>query len=139
MTMVCTTPYRAPVAKPPIDVDVWPRYGIGRIEDYAIKIQMDSVFATEHTDPLKNPTFSLATVDEITYLYYLAPIEFGAVTFRDQSGLTGGWDGASWPLDDLGETYGPIEVMYQGRKWLLYRSDWGGNRANTYTVSFANG
>ncbi len=68
-----------------------------------------------------------------TYAYLAYPASMGLVTMVDPGfAPSGGLDGASWPLGQLGSEYGPIVVtrMIDGvaREWYLYRSDfpWGG-------------
>ncbi len=139
MSMLCASPYRAPKVRPPIETDLWPRYGLGRLESYDNQAMMDIALSTEHEDPLNNPTFVLPAIDETLYYYYIVPLAYGLATFYGPSGFAGGWDGASWPLDDVGEEYGPVEITYRGNQYLLYRTDFGGGRGGTYTVTFANG
>lgn len=139
MSLSCATPYRRVIPKPPLVVDVYPRYGAGAITDFNDPVQMRSFLNVEHTDPQANPKFYEPDVGDETFFYYMAPVEYGAVTFRSDAGLVGGWDGASWPLDEVGDEYGPVEITYQGRRWNLYRTDFPGNPASGYTVSFANG
>lgn len=139
MSMVSTTPYRKPVVKPPIETDVWPLYGLGSIEDYTNLADMDNTFMGVHENPQQRPQVYFTDAPDNLFFYYLCPIEYGAVTFRDGSGLAGGFDGASWPIDDIGEEYGPVQVTYKGTEWNLYRTDFPGGRGGTYTVSFANG
>lgn len=139
MSMVSTTPYRKPVPRPPIETDVWPRFGIGILPDYTDIPEMDNVFMAEHIDPQVRPQINFAAASDIMFYYYLCPVEYGACSFRDASGLAGGFDGASWPIDDIGEEYGPVLVTYKGMEWNLYRTDFPGGRGGLYTVSFANG
>lgn len=139
MSMVSTTPYRKPVVKPPIETEDWPRFGVGIITDYADAAQMDSVFFGVHESPQRQPLVTYRDAPDNMFFYYLCPTEYGAATFRDTSGLAGGFDGASWPIDDIGEEYGPVLVDYLGREWNLYRTDFPGNRGGAYSVSFANG
>lgn len=139
MSMLCASPYRAPKIKPPIETDLWPRFGLGRLDSYDNQAMMDIALATEHEDPLNNPSFVLPAIDDSTYYYYMVPVQYGAATFRDPSGLVGGWDGASWPLDDVGDEYGPVEITYRGHQYMLYRTDFPGGRGGTFSVTFANG
>lgn len=139
MSMTVTTPYRKKVPKPPLPVTALPLYGLGAIDDYSNVRMLDSVFQTTQTDPVNDPSLYFPEITDDLFYYYLCPVEFGAVTFRDGSGQVGGWDGASWPLDDIGEQYGPVVVEYKGKSWNLYRTDFGGGRGGVIKTSFANG
>lgn len=137
MSITCTTPYRAPIVKPPLEIDLLPYYGLGRLEEYDPEDKhFWIVFGTQHKD-YQQQKFILPTAEEYDYYYYMAPVEYGAATFT-YNGLMGGWDGASWPLDDMGEVYGPVEIEIQGHKWNLWRSDWPGNMGGVYSVRFEN-
>lgn len=66
---------------------------------------------------------------EFAYLTY--PVSMGLATFRDTAtNFIGGWDGASWPLGDVGSVYGPIVVRRNidgtMEDWYLYRTDFEG-------------
>ncbi len=136
--IVSATPYRAVRPKEPVQVDAAPLYGIGRLENYDTTAPMFRIaLATEHTEFQTNPKFFLPEAEYSEYYYYMSPVEFGEATFV-YNGFTGGWDGASWPLDDMSDVYGPVEITYQGRQWNLYRSDWPGNIGGTYIVRFEN-
>ena len=136
--IVSATPYRAPVLKPPVVVDAVPRFGMGRLESYDTESPMFLIaLASEHSDFQTNPKFYLPDAAGEDYYYYMSPVEFGKATFVF-SGFTGGWDGATWPLDDMGDTYGPVEITFGGRQWLFYRTDWPGGMGGTYTVGFEN-
>jgi hypothetical protein len=139
MSITCTTAYRKVIPKPPLEIDLLPLYGLGSFTDYNDATQVRSFMTAVHTDPQANPTISFPDVNDFTFLYYMAPVEYGLVTFKDSSGIQGGWDGASWPADDVGSEYGPVIITYQDRQWYMYRTDFPGNRAMVYTVSFANG
>jgi hypothetical protein len=139
MTMVCATPYRPPVIKPPIETGLQPRYGVGRLETYTNPQLLDIALSNVHENPLNLPQFTLPPIDETLYYYYACPVEYGFATFRDPSGFQGGWDGASWPVDDIGDEYGPVEITYLGAQWYVYRTDFPSAPGGTYTVTFANG
>lgn len=137
MSISCTTPYKAPPQKPEIEISLIPRYGVGRLEKYDTDDQMFWItFNTEHTD-FHLKTFYLPQAEYYDYFYYMAPVEFGAATFKF-SGLVGGWDGASWPLDDMGDVYGPVQITINGRDWNIWRTDWPGNMEGFYSVEFQN-
>ncbi len=136
--IVHTTPYRAPVVKPPIVIEGIPRYGMGRLEEYNPRDPMFYiVFGTQHTDFKDNPKFTLPAAVDGNYFYYMAPASFGAATFTFM-GFNGGWDGASWPLDDMGDEFGPVEIEIDGVLWHIYRTDWPDSIGGDYSVRFAN-
>ena len=139
MSLIITTPYRAPIVKPPIEATALPRFGLGRAEDVTNMQVMDIILGTEHSDPLNSPQFFLPAIGEMDYYYYASPVAYGLATFRDPSGFQGGFDGASWPLDDVGEEYGPLAFLYHGEPWYLYRTDFPSGPGGTYSVTFANG
>lgn len=143
MSMVCATPFRAKPPRPPVPEAPIPRYGIGRLETYDTsvrdnKLNFEIVFGSQLEVVEPNASFSLPATGTDIYSYFLSPIEYGFVTFKANGGFTGGWDGASWPLDDMGDQYGPVVVQYNGRDWYLYRTDWPDSMATTYTVNWAN-
>ena len=136
--IVHTTPYRAPPIKEPIVIEAIPVFGMGRFEEYNPEDPMwPIVFATQHHDFQTNPKFFLPQASDEDYFYYMAPNAFGKATFTFM-GFNGGWDGASWPLDDMAGTYGPVELEYGGITWDIYRTDWPGGMEGYYSVSFAN-
>ncbi|MNV29188.1 hypothetical protein D3C71_1204060 [compost metagenome] len=100
---------------------------------------MNSTFQSVQADPVNDPLIYLPATDENTFAYYLCPLEFGLVTFKDSTGQQGGWDGASWPGDEVGDQYGPVVVRFKDRDWNLYRTDFPGGIGGTYTTGFANG
>lgn len=139
MSLVSCTAYRAKPEKPPIGDLPLPRYGMGRLEVYdPTSMNFRIVFASEHTDYREYPQFVLPTARDWDYYYYMAPADLGAATFQF-SGFIGGWDGASWPLDDMGEGYGPVQIDIDGITWNIWRTDWPGNMGGTFIVTFANG
>lgn len=90
------------------------------------------------SDSSDNQTFSVsASASE--YGYFAYPAVLGLATFTDtSSGISGGWDGASWPADgSIGSTYGPITVQKDGIDWYVYRTDFQGV-SGTFSVSFEN-
>jgi len=139
MSMLCASPYRPPKPIIPIETQLPPRFGLGALESYTNEQMLTQALSEVHENAQQYPSFTLPAAPDDGFFYYMAPVEYGAVTFRDAGGLVGGWDGASWPLDDMADTTGPVEVMYQGHKYNLYRTDWPGSRGGTFTVSFANG
>lgn len=139
MSMTVTTAYRKKEPKPPLDVDTLPLYGLGSLPQNPTDQQLDAVFQTLQSDPVNDPSLYFPAVDDTVFYYYLCPVTFGAVTFKDSTGQIGGWDGASWPLDDVGEQYGPLVITYKGSEWNLYRTDFPGNRGGVTTTTFANG
>lgn len=100
--------------------------------------------ATEHVfDDTEDMEFSL-TLDEGRYGYLAHPVELGIATITDIStGISGGWDGASWPIDGgIGDIYGPIMIKRtiagNSYDWYLYRTDFPGFGEKTFTVIFPN-
>lgn len=81
-----------------------------------------------------------------TYGYFLAPEHVGEVTFVDTSiGIEGGWDGATWPLDEeFSYLSGPLlftrTIAGQVTDWRLYRMDFPamGERTFQYTFQYPN-
>jgi hypothetical protein len=138
MSVVCTTPYRPPAIKDPIEVTRSPMYGIGRIapEDYADTRNLQPIFTYTHENFQSNPIVTFPPTNVGHYLYYMAPLTYGPATFRDPYGFVGGWDGASWPLDDMDVTVGPVVVSYLGIEWNLYRTDWDNSWGGDYTILF---
>ena len=137
--IICASPYRPPVIKPPIEATLMPRYGVAWLESYDNEQMLDIALSAEHEDPLNFPQFVLPAIDENAFYYYASPVEYGLATFRDPNGFQGGWDGASWPVDDVGEVYGPVEITYKGAQWYIYRTDFPSGPGGTYSVTFANG
>lgn len=140
MSMLSATAYRKPVEKPPIQTQLNPLYGTGRISpsDYTNQALIEATLTVEHLDAADTPTFNISTSGPDDYSYYAVPVEYGLASFQDQYGFTGGWDGASWELDDVGSEYVPVEITFQGAQWYLYRTDFPGGNGD-YIVSFANG
>lgn len=138
MSIVCTTPYRAPIQKPEVGVFNMPRWGVGVITDYNDYSQMFTVFGSREHNIEESNTLQFPDAGWDDFFYYISPIEYGNVSFRNSFGMTGGWDGATWPIDDMASTNGPVEVFYQGQSWLLYRTDWPGNWAETFVIGFEN-
>lgn len=138
MSLVTATPYRAAPVKPPITIEAVPIFGMGRFEAYDPEDPMWLiVLATQHSDFETNSKFYLPAATEENYFYYMAPEAFGDATFTF-NGFNGGWDGANWPLDDMGTEYGPAKVQYAGITWNMYRTDWPGGLEGYYSVRFAN-
>lgn len=143
MSMTCATPFRAKPPRPPVPEAAMPRFGIGRLETYDTsirdnKLNFDIVMGSELAVVEPNATFSLPNTGDNIYSYFMSPVEYGTVSFKANGGFTGGWDGASWPLDDMGDEYGPVTITYEGAEWYMYRTDWPGAAATTYTVNFSN-
>lgn len=141
MSMLSATAYRKPVEKPPIPTQLNPLYGISRVSpsDYGNQGIMEVALSVEHYDAVNSPSFYVPQPEPDAYLYYAVPIEYGTATFKDPYGFTGGWDGASWELDDVGSEYGPVEITFRGTQWRLYRTDFSGMDGGNYRVSFENG
>lgn len=139
MSIVCTTPYLPPKIREPIEVSREPMFGRGRVDpaDYGDSRLLQPIFQFTHSDFLTKPTVTFPSTNFGEYLYYMAPVSYGTATFRDSFGFVGGWDGASWPLDDMGDTNGPVVVTYLGTQWNLYRTDWDGSWGGDYTITFS--
>lgn len=104
---------------------------------FADSIESDAdISALELID---NGDQSLTRIVEDQYLWLAAPAELGVVTFTDQNGFEGGWDGASWG-DEVGTTTGPIQIQRtidnQLRTWNVYRTDFKNLGPYTFNVSF---
>lgn len=135
MPVVSASAYRAPK---PIDPNAEPSlYGQGRIEPDNYNDGTLSAVLNQQILSVNGTQFTTENAGD-NYYYFLAPLKYGKVTFK-ANGLAGGWDGAHWPLDDIGDEYGPVVVTYLGKKYNLYRTDFNGNSATTYEVLFANG
>lgn len=135
MPVVSASAYRAPK---PVDPNAEPSlYGFGRIEPENYNNGTLSVVLNQQILSVNGTKFDIEDVGD-NYYYFLAPKRYGRVSFK-ANGLSGGWDGASWPLDDIGDEYGPVEVTYLGKPYNLYRTDFNGNAAATYEVLFQNG
>jgi len=148
MSIACATPYRAPVRKPPVENKTPARFGIGRLEDYDVSTQakranFDIVFGSE-LGVQNNAPFTLPSMEGGLYGYFLSPKDYGDVRFRSSGGITGGWDGASWPDDgSTGDQYGPIAITRTNElgvssTWYLYRTDFDGIGTYTYEVTFGH-
>lgn len=74
------------------------------------------------------------------YGYFAYPAALGEATFTDPSlGMTGSWDGATWPTDgSIGETSGPVVVQKDGTDWFVYRTDFSSLGDITFDVVFEN-
>lgn len=108
--------------------------------DTAAELDGANAIVADHTG---NITISL-DLNEIEYGYFAYPIEMGVATFVDRdTGIAGGWDGASWPDDgSAGELNGPIIIqrMIGGQvyDWYLYRTDFPGLGGKVFDVTFEN-
>lgn len=78
------------------------------------------------------------TVEEGEYGYFVYPLVWGLATFTEvDTGIEGGWDGATWPADgSVGSTAGPLTISRTingiSTRWYVYRT----NFANIGTVSY---
>jgi hypothetical protein len=90
----------------------------------------------QHSNDLQQYTVQ----NDSGYLWYVSPVELGAVTFTDTNGFVGGWDGASWGAD-IGDTYGPVTVQHTvggiSRQWNVYRTDFPALGNYTFGVSYS--
>lgn len=96
--------------------------------------------ATWDAKPLGNQLMDFNIPDgHFGYLCY--PKAMGLATFTDTNiSIPGGWDGASWPENDVGSTNGPIEIQRQVgdtvSTWYLYRTDFDSLGDVSYQVEF---
>ena len=78
------------------------------------------------------------------YVYFSYPVEMGAATFTDVSiGISGGWDGATWPDDgSIGNIYEPIVIQRSidgvVTDFYVYRTDFPGIGNKTFNITFQN-
>lgn len=89
-----------------------------------------------------NPVMINVDVLDGTFGYFLIPASTYNHSFLDQSsGLSGGWDGADWPLDDIGNngTLFPVVMPVEGvdADWLLFRTDFSGVPDTDFEVSYS--
>lgn len=90
-----------------------------------------------------NSEFSIDAPGENDYGYVCYPKAMGEARFTDKvSNFEGGWDGASWPDQDVGDEYGPIEIERTVNgvtlTWYLYRTDFSGIGSATYDFQVPN-
>lgn len=100
-------------------------------------------FLQSEAPSTNNQTLSVpASSSKYGYIAY--PTELGLATIIDvETGLEGGWDGASWPEDgSIGDTFGPIVVSRSigdsPSDWYVYRTDFSGVGTREYQISFEN-
>ena len=75
------------------------------------------------------------------YGYFMSPVSYGSATFENTANnVQGGWDGASWPQDQVGTQLGPIviDIITNGvtLQYNLYRTDYDGTGSQTYQVTY---
>ena len=78
------------------------------------------------------------------FAYFAVPSTIAnanTVTFTEMPYLEiSAWDGATWPLDDIGDTYGPLSVpgTLNGSPitWYLYRTDFSDLNSITYKFTW---
>lgn len=79
-----------------------------------------------------------------TYGYFAYPAALGKATFTDvNSGLVGGWGGATWDENlNIGDDFGPATIYVEQdgvlATWYLYRTSWPGLGRFTFYVDFEN-
>lgn len=137
MPIVHTPFYKKEEPKEEVIVSSVPRWGYGIVENVQDQSELSSALQNQH-DTYETGSLSVFGAGGDDFYYYLSPIELGAVTFKDTNGFVGGWDGASWPTDDMGEVYGPVVVYYYGAQYNLYRTDWPGNGDMNFNLTFEN-
>lgn len=126
-------------------VNLLPVYGIG---DHGINSDSSIDTLTEELPNTGNQGFTISVPSD-KYGYFAYPAVLGSATFIDRdSGVEGGWGGASWPKQDVrtelgpGTNLGPIVVKrtYDDIEidWLLYRTDFPKIGNKTFDVIFSN-
>lgn len=103
---------------------------------------LDALMDGQMTSNVTGDTITLSAPGAGDYMYMLSPVYNGAITFTDTAtNIIGGWDGASWPDNDIGESYGPvvISVVVNGtpEDWYVYRTDFPGIGNKTWRLSYA--
>jgi hypothetical protein len=91
---------------------------------------------------LENLNFTL-DLPTSEYGFFAYPAALGEAVFRDEnSGFTGGWDGATWDLGIIryGNVYKsrPLVTNVNDSKWFIYRADFSGYQSLHFSVEFAN-
>lgn len=118
---------------------LFPLFGV-KAEGIKTAAQVTSQLVTE----LGTGNQVLTVTSDGTVMGYLCyPVEFGLATFVDQStGIAGGWDGATWPNGDMGDTTGPLTISRTIGKttsnWYLYRMDFAAQGTFKFNLTFAN-
>ena len=118
-----------------------PTYGVGPF-GVVDETGADKWVVTPMTTKISGGVVTL-TIPSGDFGYFMHPIEYGVATFTDfYTKIPGGWDGAAWPLNDIGTTDGPItiNVTRSGitRQYYLYRTDFDGLGVVAYQVDYAN-
>lgn len=96
-----------------------------------------------HSFPDNNDRRFTVDVDEGRYGYFAYPVDLGYAKFVDSdTGLEGGWGGASWTEDEIGDTLSPITVVRNicgtAVEWFVYRTEMPNIGSRTFDVSFGH-
>lgn len=80
-------------------------------------------------------------LDDLEYAYLAHPVSYGiAAFFVPGDDIQSGWDGATWPINGVGDTYGPITIDYTKfgvtKSYYLYRTDFEGLGPIQYQIFF---
>jgi hypothetical protein len=140
MSNVILTPY----IKPATSIPPFPYYAVSAYlppTSYDTAAKIIALSDGQLSSNVNGDTIALnAGIDE--YMYLFSPVSNGAVTFRNVStNLVGGWDGASWGDGDIGEEFGPVVVPLDFgsgvSNWYVYRTDFSGTGAQTFSLTYA--
>ena len=139
MSLTIVPPYRRPlIAVPPYPYYISTQYMQPSAYNTAQKI-MD--IADQMTS---NVNGDLLTMDHGAngYGYVFSPVSNGTIQFTDTSNNTiGGWDGATWPDGDIGETFGPKTISLDfgagADPWYVYRTDFTGIGLKTWKLVYS--
>ncbi len=118
------------------EVSDYPRFGA--LAQTRVETAEDIDLLTNQFDSTDNQDFMLEAPDPM-YGFFAYPAALGEASFVDlSSGISGGWEGATWPEDgSVGNTYGPLIVRKDDVDWYVYRTDSSGVIA-PHQVSFQN-
>lgn len=133
MTVVMHPLYKKPVA-PPADI---PNAYYGVAPSSLVQTHSSVTAALpERLTIITDQTINLTVpAGQYGWFYIRASIE--NVRFMDIAvSLYGGWDGASWDGDNIGETSGPVTIMAGADSWHLFRTDFAALGSRTFRVSF---
>lgn len=119
--------------------DAKPVYGIGPV-GIRTHEQVVQYLTNELTDE-RVQQFTLNAQNMGEYMYVCYPVALGLARFIDTAtDFDGGWDGATWPDDDIGTIFGPLTIQRTihgaTSEWYLYRTDFDGIGLFTYEITF---
>tara|TARA_B100000700_G_scaffold101966_1_gene114992 strand:+ start:38157 stop:44120 length:5964 start_codon:yes stop_codon:yes gene_type:complete len=124
---------------PPCVADMNPVYGS---HGAGVNSNAEIEFLPYASNTDENQRISLS-VGESQYGYFSYPIELGEARFIDvETGLEGGWGGASWAGSTPGNTTGPIVVVRSmcgvATEWYVYRTEMPNIGERSFDVVFDN-